>query len=97
MSLELRVSASINVKQEFIDEVLKELKFLVDYTRKERGCVQYDLHYDLSNSNHLVFFEVWKSKDDFEEHKKTQHFIECFNKINHMIESQQAFIMNVID
>lgn len=94
--LELRVLAKLKVNPEYRIDVIREFEILVIQSRKEDGCVQYDLHYDVNDINTLIFFEIWKSENEFEAHKKSNHFIVCFNKIEHMIENHHAYIMNSV-
>lgn len=50
-----------------------ELKKLVDPTRAEAGCIQYDLHKDNSNPGFFVFYETWESRDLWQTHMKAPH------------------------
>ncbi len=46
---------------------------LVEPTRKEEGCVQYDLHQHLSDPSWLVFYENWTSAGHLDRHGKSPH------------------------
>jgi quinol monooxygenase YgiN len=46
---------------------------LVEPTRKERGCVQYDLHVHLVDPAWLVFYENWTSVEDLDRHGASPH------------------------
>ena len=43
-------------------EVRGSLK-LIDITRAEEGCINYDLHQDNENPAHFLFYENWKSRE----------------------------------
>lgn len=47
---------------------------LVEATRKEDGCVQYDLHVNTSDPGRLVFYENWRSRDHLDRHLASPHF-----------------------
>jgi len=52
-----------------------ELRALVPPTRKEDGCLQYDLHRTSDGSGAFLLHEVWESKDHHTAHTKTDHFL----------------------
>ncbi len=54
------------------EEVKKELLALIEPTRKEAGCVRYDLH-QISPGDFL-FYEIWESREDLDKHVRTDHF-----------------------
>ena len=42
-------------------------------TRKEAGCIHYDLNRDTDNGRQYVVYERWKTLSDLEAHMKTAH------------------------
>ncbi|NTV35132.1 MAG: antibiotic biosynthesis monooxygenase [Deltaproteobacteria bacterium] len=50
------------------ETVRQELLSLVNPTRSEPGCINYDLHQAHDDNSLFVFFENWKSKEDLEKH-----------------------------
>lgn len=56
------------------EENLKQLAIgLLAPTRKEAGCISYDLHVDIANKASFMFYENWKSKFVLDEHIRTPH------------------------
>ena len=53
--------------------VRSELEKLVDITRAEEGCEQYDLHQDNENPGLFVFYENWQSRDLWQQHMGAPH------------------------
>jgi quinol monooxygenase YgiN len=51
-----------------------ELRALVSPTRKEDGCITYDLHRGDTPSSYLLH-EVWESREAHRLHTQTPHFI----------------------
>jgi quinol monooxygenase YgiN len=47
---------------------------LVEASRKETGCVSYDLCEDIYDSNILTFIECWKDETAIEKHNQSEHF-----------------------
>ncbi len=69
----LTIVANITTKADKIDLVKAELLKLIDITRAEEGCINYDLHQDNENSAHFLFYENWKSRERWQEHMDNQH------------------------
>lgn len=53
--------------------VKAELEKLIDITRLEAGCLQYDLHQDNSNPAFFVFYENWESRELWQTHMNAPH------------------------
>jgi quinol monooxygenase YgiN len=49
------------------------LKGLVEPTRQEPGCLQYDLHVDIKEPRRFVFIERWANQEALAGHGKTAH------------------------
>jgi quinol monooxygenase YgiN len=52
-----------------------ELRALVGPTRKEDGCLQYDLHRGLEHPSTYLLHEVWASREHHTAHTRTSHFL----------------------
>jgi quinol monooxygenase YgiN len=52
-----------------------ELRALVGPSRKEEGCVTYDLHRSVDTTGALLLHEVWSSREAHTEHTHTPHFM----------------------
>ncbi len=46
---------------------------LIAPTRLEKGCTQYLFHEDNENKNIFVFYEVWESHADWQNHMQSEH------------------------
>ena len=71
----LTVIAEFYAKPGSEEELGGLLKGLVEPTRKEPGCVQYDLHVDNDKAGHFLFVENWTSKAHLQEHVRSPHFV----------------------
>lgn len=82
------IVANIKVKTGFKDEVYSELLKLHSATHKfDKGCIQYDLHKDLSDENSFTFLETWENAEFLAEHEKREHFINFVSKIENKIDA----------
>jgi quinol monooxygenase YgiN len=56
------------------EEAVKEVLIaLVEPTRKEAGCLCYNLHQSKSDRTQFMFYEQWASKEAIDAHGKTPH------------------------
>ena len=69
----LTIVANIKANEDQIDLVKTELRKLIDITRAEEGCINYDLHQDNENPSHFLFYENWASHDLWQAHMDNQH------------------------
>ena len=53
--------------------LLKELQHMVVETRKEDGCMNYDLHQSADNPAQFLFYENWVSKAHLDRHAQSAH------------------------
>jgi quinol monooxygenase YgiN len=52
-----------------------ELSALVSPTRREEGCITYDLHRAAEVPGTFLLHEVWASREHHSAHTKTPHFL----------------------
>ena len=53
--------------------VRAELEKLIEITRAEKGCINYDLHVDNENPGFFVFYENWESRELWQSHMNAPH------------------------
>lgn len=71
---QLKIVASITIKEEYKNEVVDVLHTVVEETRKEEGNVSYDLHIDVKNPLKYIIIEAWQSDKAIELHNGSKHF-----------------------
>ena len=54
--------------------VKKALMALVEPTRKEKGCICYNLHQSGEDKAKFMFYEQWASQAALDEHMQSDHF-----------------------
>ncbi|MCL1138532.1 putative quinol monooxygenase [Shewanella pneumatophori] len=69
----LTIVANIIANEGSVELVKAELIKLIDITRSEAGCIQYELHQDNENPAHFTFFENWSSRELWQDHMGAQH------------------------
>lgn len=72
----LTIVANIVANEDKIDLVKAELLKLIEITRAEEGCINYDLHQDNENRAHFLFYENWESRELWQTHMNNTHLAE---------------------
>ena len=52
-----------------------ELRALIHPTRREEGCLTYDLHRAVEPPEGFLLHEVWATREHHRQHTKTPHFL----------------------
>ena len=73
MAKNLTIVARIEAKKECVELVKSELLKLIEPTRKEAGCIRYDLHQDNENPEVFFFYESWESRELLQAHLENEH------------------------
>jgi len=73
MSTELTIVARIQSKTQQLERVKTALLKLIEPTRIEDGCLQYDLHQDNVHPEVFVFYERWASRELWQTHMNNDH------------------------
>ena len=75
------LTAMVKAKQGQEDAVKEALLSLVEPTRKEPGCLCYNLHQSKSDPTQFMFYEQWASKEALDAHGKTPHMTALGGKL----------------
>lgn len=69
----ITITGNILAKADKVELVKSELLKLIETTRSEAGCLQYDLHQDNENPAYFMFFENWESRELWQTHMNAPH------------------------
>lgn len=67
-----------------------EIRALVGPTRKEEGCLQYDLHHSVDQPSLFLLHEVWGTRAHHTAHTKTSHFLRWDARKDSLLASREA-------
>jgi quinol monooxygenase YgiN len=76
------------------DEVRRHLIGFVEPTRKEEGCVQYDLHESNDEPGKFYFYENWTSDELLQKHLASPH-ISAFREISGDLLAQAPHVVKL--
>jgi quinol monooxygenase YgiN len=65
---QLTIIANIKANEDKVELVKAELLKLIEVTRAEKGCINYDLHQDHNNPAHFIFYENWETREAWQVH-----------------------------
>ena len=82
----LTVSAYVTAKAGQQEQVCAALLDLAAQTRKEKGCVNYDLHQSQENSSEFAIYENWNKATDLDAHAKSAHLQAFIRIAGHLLE-----------
>ena len=77
MTKELTIIARIEAKKDKIEFVKKELLKLIEPTRKEEGCLYYNINQDNENPELFLAYESWQNQEKCQNHLQSDHFKVC--------------------
>jgi quinol monooxygenase YgiN len=73
-------------------ELKTELLALLTPTRKENGCLNYDLHEDPNDNGRFLFYENWESQGDLDKHINSAHVQNFFKHAPSLIEDEVELV-----
>ncbi len=71
--MKLYIVALFRVKENYLMDSIELFKKLVNETRKEEGCLQYDLIEDKNNKGVFFIVELWESEEHHFAHNGSEH------------------------
>jgi quinol monooxygenase YgiN len=91
----INLTVVLKSKEEFTGKIKELLEKLVENSRQESGCLQYDLHQNIENPTIFILHEVWENKVIFDLHN-SQHYVKDFFKLtpNLLKENPEVFFTN---
>jgi quinol monooxygenase YgiN len=94
---QLIVFAKVVARPDAVESVKSELLKLISPTRKENGCLSYNLHQDNDEPTVFVFHETWESLNCLEKHMNTDHFKKYINNVEGKIAEKVVHKMTLIE
>ena len=74
-AITLNVVAIAETASERAGELMAVCLGLIEPTRKEEGCISYELYQDVTNPGRFTFIENWQSKEHLDVHMKSPHLV----------------------
>jgi quinol monooxygenase YgiN len=84
----LRVVARVKARPGKVNELLSILSSLVEPTRKEPGCLRYELLQNNEDATDFTLIEEWQSNAALESHFATKHFKGALTKLPSLVAAE---------
>lgn len=81
----IKVVARSFAKEDKLNEIIEFYKELVELTRKEDGCIKYELYRDEKDPTIVTMIEEWESREALDEHMKSEHFTRIVPKLGKLM------------
>lgn len=89
----IKVVAKNFAQEDKINEILELCKELVEMTRKEDGCIKYEMYQDEEDARILTMIEEWESRQALDKHLKSEHFTRIVPMLGKLMSKET--VMNV--
>lgn len=91
LQTELVYTVEFTANPNMAEELIEELRILIPQTRKEPGCVRYELHRSQENPDVLLFIERFKNQAAFEFHSNTPYVKNFIGNIGPKLVKEMKF------
>ncbi|MDK2743787.1 MAG: antibiotic biosynthesis monooxygenase [Nitrospira sp. BO4] len=92
----LRVIARVKAKEDQIAQVREILSAVVEPTRREAGCLSYQLVENTSSPAEFVFIEEWASPAAEQAHFSTPHILGALHQLSGLLMTEPEICRYVI-
>jgi quinol monooxygenase YgiN len=89
----LNVVAVAETSLEKAEELKSVCLGLIEPTRKEDGCLSYDLFQDVTNPGKFTFIENWQSKEHLDVHLKSPHFVAAATAFGNLVTKELIILL----
>ena len=79
--MKISITAIIKSKPDTIEEVKLYLTEMAIHSKKEKACIQYDLHHDKENLRNFLFHEIWQDEESLALHNVQPYVRSFINKV----------------
>lgn len=81
MSQTIRVIARLLAKPEYIEQLKIVLLGVIEPTRREPGCIQYEIYQNQDDPTDFTFIEEWQSVEALNQHLASNHIQKATNDV----------------
>jgi quinol monooxygenase YgiN len=78
--------ARLKVKKDAVEQAKQAALAIVEDSRAEKGCLNYDFHQALEDETIFIWHETWESEAAIEAHGASKHFDAFSRQIKDLID-----------
>lgn len=92
--MKIYITAILKVNPVYREEVIAVLQHMVQESRKEAACIQYDLHQTTGDENQFIFYEIWASRSGLDTHNQQPYILDFGRMAKEKLqETPQIYLM----
>ena len=85
---QVTVFAKLKSKENKLEKTKELLSGLIEPTKREQGCIIYDLHQDQGDPLNFYFYEVWENKSLLDAHLNSPHVQHLFDRQKELLDKE---------
>lgn len=89
------ITAILKAKENMEEQLLEELVKVQEGSRRESGCLNYDLHQSIEDGT-FVLHETWKDNDALESHVGSSHYQEYRTNTADLLSKREVYKLKAI-
>ncbi|MFZ1813657.1 MAG: putative quinol monooxygenase [Rhizobiaceae bacterium] len=89
----IHLIATLTIKPGSLPAVMDAVRSCLEATRREDGCISYELFTSIEDENRLVFVERWRDRAALDAHFNMPHLAEWRTRGGHHITSRRIEII----
>lgn len=78
------------IKEGKAESLIPAYRKVMEYTRKQPGCIYYEAFLSTDDPNTFVFFEKWASEEDLNVHLEDQVFNDMYKEIEDCFSADES-------
>ncbi|KUP04049.1 monooxygenase [Bacillus coahuilensis m2-6] len=90
------ITAVLKSKPGREQELFQALKEVIEPSREEAGCLQYDLHQSSEDQRVFVFYERWKDEEAVQDHVASEHYQAYRERGEELVESREVYKLGLV-
>lgn len=85
--------ARLKVKPDSVEAAKSAALAIIDISRAEEGCLNYDFHQAIDDETIFIWHETWENQAAIDAHGASQHFKDFSRKIKDSVEEPLQIIL----
>ncbi|MGM0751713.1 MAG: putative quinol monooxygenase [Bacillota bacterium] len=90
------ITAVLKAKSGSEGELEKALQQVIQPSREEDGCIQYDLHQSTEDPGVFVFYERWENEASLKAHIQSAHYQTYRQRAEGILESREVYRLKLV-
>lgn len=90
---EIVLFARLQVKKEFVEQAKQAALDIIEESRAEEGCINYDFHQSIDDENLFMWHETWRDMNAIIAHGQSSHLKRFSRAIENIAETPLEVIL----